>query len=102
MVIVILISNPHVTTLIVLLPRYRYGTQSTLLLVCKTSMRHSLFLAVPLLQGSRGRAPRNGCLCLHFGLLQILFLEHHAMTRQQTIMEKGIITFKHNSPSTFS
>ena len=28
----------------------------------------------------------------HFSLLKILFLEHHATTRQQTMMEKGIIT----------
>ena len=30
----------------------------------------------------------NGCLCPHFGLQKILFLEHHTMTRQQTVMEK--------------
>ena len=38
----------------------------------------------------------------HFGLLKIMFLEPHATTRQQTMMEKGIITFKHNSALTFS
>ena len=32
--------------------------------------------------------PPNGRLCPHFGLLKILFLEHHTMTRQQTVMEK--------------
>ena len=40
--------------------------------------------------------PPNGCLCPrltaacapHFGLLKILFLEHHTTTRQQTVMEK--------------
>ena len=37
-----------------------------------------------------------------FGLLKTLFLKHHATTRQQTMMEEEIITFKHNSPSTFS
>ena len=35
----------------------------------------------------------------HLGLLKILFLEHHSMTRQHTKVEKGIITFKHSSPS---
>ena len=38
----------------------------------------------------------------HLGLLKILLLEHHSMTRQHTIMEKGLITFKHNPPLTFS
>ena len=28
-----------------------------------------------------------------FGLLKMLFLEHHSTARQQTMMEKGIITF---------
>ena len=37
----------------------------------------------------------------HFDLLKLLFLEHHATTRQQTMMEKGRITFKHNSPFKF-
>ena len=49
----------------------------------------------------RGAIPPNGCLCPIFGLLKILFLEHHATTKQQPMMEKGIITFKHNSLSTF-
>ena len=44
--------------------------------------------------GAGGRAPPNGCLCPHFGSLKMLFLEHHATTRQQPMMEKGIITFK--------
>ena len=33
----------------------------------------------------------------HFGLLKILFLEHHVTARQQTILKEGIIMFKHNS-----
>ena len=28
-----------------------------------------------------------------FGLLKILFLEHHVTTRKQTMMQKGMITF---------
>ena len=50
--------------------------------------------------GQRGPYPPNGRLCPHFGLLKILLLKHH-VTRQQTMMEKGIITFKHNSPLMF-
>ena len=38
--------------------------------------------------GGRDAVPPNGCLCPHFVLLKILFLEHHAMTRQQIVMEK--------------
>ena len=58
-------------------------------------------LSVPLLQG--GHAPPNICLGLPILVfLKILFLKHHAMTRQQTMIEKGIIAFKHNSPLTFS
>ena len=37
----------------------------------------------------RGPYPPNGRLCPHFGSLKILLLEHHATTRQQTMMEKG-------------
>ena len=49
-----------------------------------------------------GRTPLAAACAPHFSLLKILFLEHHATTRQQTMMEKGIITFEHNSPRTFS
>ena len=49
----------------------------------------------------RGRVPPNGCLCPHLGLLKSLFLEHHATTQQQPMMEKGIIRLKNNSPLTF-
>ena len=38
----------------------------------------------------------------HFGLLKILFVEHHVTTRQQAMMEKGIITFKYKFPLAFS
>ena len=44
--------------------------------------------------GPGGRAPP-------VRFTQNTFLEHHATTRQQTIMEKGI-TFKHNSCLKFS
>ena len=43
----------------------------------------------------------GGC-APYFGLLKIPFLEHHPTTRQQTMMENGIITFKHNSRLAFS
>ena len=62
-------------------------------------------LTMPLLRGARrGRAPSHlkAACAPHFSLLKILFLEHHVTTKQQTIMEKGIIlTFKHNSRLTF-
>ena len=54
-------------------------------------------------EGSGGAVPPLTTDCApHFGLLKLLFLEHHVRARQQTIMEKGIRTFKHNSPLTFS
>ena len=46
---------------------------------------------------ARGAVPPNGCFFPHFILVKILFLEHHATTRQQTMMEKGKIMFKHDS-----
>ena len=49
-----------------------------------------------------GLCPLTYACAPHFSLLKRLFLEHHATTRQQTVMEKGIITFKHNSSLTFS
>ena len=61
------------------------------------SFRH-MISAVALQGGAMGgRAPPP-----HFGLLKMLFLEHHATTRQKTMMEEGIITFKPNSRLTFS
>ena len=47
--------------------------------------------------------PPNGCLypLPHFGLLKILFLELHTTLGQQRVMDKRIITFKHNSFLTF-
>ena len=51
--------------------------------------------------GGKGPYPPNGRLCPHFGLRKILLLKHYATTRQQTMMEKRIITFKHNSPLMF-
>ena len=49
-----------------------------------------------------GRAPLTAACAPDFVSLKILFLEHHETTRQQTMMEKGIITFKRFSPKTFS
>ena len=46
------------------------------------------------------RAPPVTACSPHFSLLKILFLDHH-VTRQQTMMEKGIVTFKYNSRLTF-
>ena len=51
--------------------------------------------------GKRGPYPPNGRLCPHVSLLKILLLKHHATTRQQTMIEKGVITFKHNYPLMF-
>ena len=50
----------------------------------------------------RGAVPPLTAACApHFGLLKILFLEHLVTTKQQAMMEKGIITLKHNSPLSF-
>ena len=51
--------------------------------------------------GAGGPYPPNGRLCPHFSWLKILLLKHHATTRQQTMMGKGLITFKYNSPLIF-
>ena len=52
---------------------------------------------VPSLRGSQGgRAPLTDACAPHLGLLKILFLEHYSVTRQHTMIEKGISTFKHN------
>ena len=42
-----------------------------------------------------GCAPLKDACAPHLGLLKILFLEHYSVTRQHTMMEKGISTFKH-------
>ena len=48
--------------------------------------------------GAGGRAPLTAACAPPFRFTQNPFLEHLVMTRQQAIMEKGIIiTFKHNS-----
>ena len=58
---------------------------------------------VPSLRGSQGgHAPLTDAFAPHLGLLKILFLERYSVTRQHTIMEKGISAFKHNSPFRFS
>ena len=56
-------------------------------------------------RGSKGVMPllTTACAPLYFDLLKIPLMEHHVTARQQTIMmmEKGRITFKQISPSTF-
>ena len=52
--------------------------------------------------GKRGVSPLTVPCAPPFDLLKRLFLEYHATTRQQTMMEKGKIMFKHNSRLTFS
>ena len=48
---------------------------------------------VPSLWGSQGgRAPLKDACALNLGLLKILFLVHYSVTRQHTMMEKGIST----------
>ena len=47
--------------------------------------------------GSHGVVPPNDCLCPPFRSTLNTFLEHHVATRQQTIMKKEIMTFKHKS-----
>ena len=58
---------------------------------------------VPSLRGSQGgRAPLKDACAPHLGLLKILFFERYSVKRQHTMVEKGISTFKRNSPLTFS
>ena len=48
-------------------------------------------------------SPTNDCLCPPpFWFIQNAFLDHRVTTRQQAIMEKGIIIFKHDSRLKFS
>ena len=48
-------------------------------------------------------SPTNDCLCRPpFWFIQNAFLDHRVTTRQQAIMEKGIIIFKHDSRLKFS
>ena len=51
---------------------------------------------------ARGAVPPNDCLCPPFWFIQNAFLGHRVTTRQQAIMEKGIIIFKHDSRLKFS
>ena len=53
-------------------------------------------------KGGRPPPPPNDCLRPPFGFTQNAFLDHHVTTRQQTKIEIGIITFKHNSRLKFS
>ena len=52
-------------------------------------------------QGSRAPPLTTACAPL-FRSTQNTFLEHHVTTRQQTMMEKGIIMFKNNFRINFS
>ena len=58
---------------------------------------------VPLLRwGQWRRTPLTTACVPPFWFTQNTFLEHHVTTRQQTIMEKGSIKFKHYSRLKFS
>ena len=50
--------------------------------------------------GKGGHTPQQP-LVPPFWLTKNTAFEHHATTRQQTMMENGIITFKHNYPLMF-
>ena len=53
--------------------------------------------------GPGASSPSNDCLCpFPFRFIQDAFLEHHVTTRQQAILEKGIIIIKHVSRLKFS
>ena len=54
------------------------------------------------MEGQGGRVPLTAACAPHFGQLKLLLLDHHATTRPQTMIKKGIITFKHYSPWVFS
>ena len=59
---------------------------------------------VPWLWGARGAVPplTTACAPPPFRFTQNMFLERQLTIRQQAVMEKGIITFKHNSRLKFS
>ena len=63
-----------------------------------------VYYSLPSLRGIGGSGdvlPLTAACAPHFALLKILCLEHHSMPRHQTMIEKGIITFKHNFPLKF-
>ena len=49
-----------------------------------------------------GMPPRRLLVPPPFRFTQITVLEHHSITREHRMMDKGIITFKQNSPLKFS
>ena len=53
-------------------------------------------------RGQGGRAPLTTACAPPFRLTENAFLKHHVTTRQQAVMEKGIIAFKDNSCLKFS
>ena len=55
-----------------------------------------------LLRGQGRRPPLTTASAPPFRFIQNAFLEHHVTTRQQAIMEKIIIIFKHDSRLKFS
>ena len=57
---------------------------------------------VPSIRRARRPGPLTAAFALHFVLLKIWFFEYYVTTRQQTVMEKGIITFKLASRLKFS
>ena len=73
------------------------------------SLLVEIITAVASLQGGGGGGGAGGTVpplttaCSpYFGSFKILFLEHHVTARQQPMIEKVIIRFKHNSPLKFS
>ena len=52
--------------------------------------------------GPGAPSPPNDCLCPPILVHSECFFEHCVTTRQQAIMEKGIIIFKHDSRVNFS
>ena len=79
------------------------SAKKLILCVCPSTTRKLKNQPLVVLENAINPVPSlRGAVPPHSALLKILFLEHHATTRQRTMMEKGIITFKHNSPLTFS
>ena len=71
--------------------------------ILRMNLEQSMFVQCRRYEGAkRGRAHLTDAYAPHLGLLKILFWEHHSMTRQHTMMEKGIIAFKHYCPLTLS
>ena len=63
--------------------------------IFRSSSQAATYLpAVPSLQGGQGgSAPPNGCFASSFWFTQNILLKHHVTKRQQSMVEKGIISF---------